>query len=393
MLIRSTLLALEYQRHRAPHPFHALRAFTRDQFALLLRVIRLGIQDHYRLARLELECTYQGLNYKNAVVHAPPWRLPASFATLQAADLPEHPLIHAAYLSKVLRTEPLVSPDAITALHRLLSPKGLKARWTGVIKIGNDAAPVAGQAKVAVCVHLFYPDLWPTFRTALENIPEAWDLYVSVPAYACTPILAQIAQEHPNAWFLPCANRGRDVLPFLRWLELGVFDRYDAVCKLHTKRSPHVQDGNRWLEQVLQSLLGSTQAVTTTLQKFRTSEVGLIGPRGLLIEPRHRAHQGGNRALLQALAHQVSLPQTALLSPFFAGTMFWFKPGALSMLRAMGLKEKDFPIEMAQTDGTLAHALERLIWPLVEHAGYRVDCVEGHATDNGPAFVTHQARV
>ena len=388
MLIRSTLLALAYQRHRAHHPLTALRAFFHDQFALLLRLASLGIQNHIYLTKLELECADMGLNYKSTMVDAPPWRLPAGFVAMRASDLPDHPLINAAYLAEVLRQEPQVAPAAIPALQQLLLPDGLKARWTGVPGIDEESLPLHQTATVAVCLHLFYPDLWPTLRTALANIPETWDLYVSVPTYACTPRLAQIAQEHPNVCFLPCANRGRDVLPFLRWLELGVFDRYDAVCKLHTKRSPHVQDGNRWLEQVLHSLLGGTQAVMDTLHKFRTSETGLIGPRALLIEPEHRAHKGGNRAMLQALTHRASLPQSALGSPFFAGTMFWFKPSALGLLRALALKATDFPIEMAQTDGTPAHALERLIWPLVEQAGYRVDCVGERAVENVPAFVT-----
>lgn len=387
-MIRSTLLALAYQRHRAHHPLTALRAFLRDQLALILRLARLGIQNHLRLTRLELECADMGLHYKSTIVDAPPWRLPAEFVAMHTSGLPEHPLINAGYLTEILRREPQVSPEAIPALHQLILPDGLKARWTGVPRFGEETVPVAQKAKVAVCMHLFYPDLWPVFSEALANIPEAWDLYVSVPTYACTPSLAQIAQEHPNVRFLPCANRGRDVLPFLRWLELGAFDRYDAVCKLHTKRSPHVQDGNSWLEQMLHSLLGDAGLVTEMLQKLRTSEIGLIGPQALLIRPEHRTHKGGNRALLQALAHQASLSQTALESPFFAGTMFWFKPAALSSLRAMRLKEENFPIEMAQTDGTPAHALERLFWPLVVQAGYRVDCVGEGAAENGPAFVT-----
>lgn len=388
LLIRSTLLALAYQRNRAHHPLAALRAFLRDQLALILRLARLGIQNHLRLTRLELEGADMGLHYKSSIVDAPPWRLPAEFVAMGASGLPEHPLINAGYLTEILGREPQISPEAIPALNQLLLPDGLKARWTGVPRFGEESVLVAQKAKVAVCMHLFYPDLWPIFSKALANIPEAWDLYVSVPSYACTPSLGQIAQEHPNVWFLPCANRGRDVLPFLRWLELGVFDRYDAICKLHTKRSPHVQDGNRWLEQVLHSLLENVQAVTETLQKFRTAQIGLIGPRALLIEPEHRAHKGGNRTLLQTLAHQAALPQSALDSPFFAGTMFWFKPPALARLRALALKETDFPLEMAQTDGTPAHALERLIWPLVEQAGYHVDCVGEQAAEHGPAFVT-----
>lgn len=390
VLVRSAKLALAYQRSRASHPLMALRAFIGDQLAFFLRLLRLGPRHHIQLARLELECADAGLGYANkGSAHAPPWRLPESFVTLQASELPQHPLIDAAYLSQIVSAQPGTPLGAIPALRQLLSPDGLSSRWAGVPRIGKVPLPITRDARVAVCVHLFYPDLWPTLRTALENIPETWDLYVSVPEYACTPSLAQIAKEHPNVWFLPCANRGRDVFPFLRWLEMGVFDRYDAVCKLHTKRSPHVPDGNRWLKQVLQSLLGETKTVAETLEKIRTTQLGLMGPRALLIEPSHRTHKGGNRQILQSLATKASLPAASLESPFFAGTMFWFKPAALSGLRAMALKEEDFSIEMAQTDGTTAHALERLIWPLIEQAGYRLECIGNEAaTDTAPAFVT-----
>jgi len=101
----------------------------------------------------------------------------------------------------------------------------------------------------------------------------------------------------------------------------------------------------------------------------------MIGPQPLLIGPDHPIHRGGNQRIVKALATRASLPITALDRPFFAGTMFWFRPSALTRLRALNLKEEDFPLEMGQTDGTLAHALERLIAPLMEASGFRVDSI------------------
>lgn len=386
MIIQSAMHELTYERARASHPLVALRAFFRDQQVSLARLFQLGPRRHVDLARLELACARAGLGYpKTDAADAPPWRLPEAFATLPVDALPAHPLIEPAYLSSLVGDP---ADGALPALRQLLSATGLDGRWTGVPRVGHASLPMPGNARVAVCLHLFYPDLWPLLRTALNAIPEPWDLYVSVPDFACTPALARMAEEHPAVRFLPCSNRGRDVLPFLRWLEMGVFDRYDAVIKLHSKRSPHVKDGTRWLECVLQSLLGEREAVAALLERMRkTSEIGLIGPQALLIDAGHRAHMGGNRSVLEALATRAHLPRAALERPFFAGTMFWFRPAAFTGLRAMAFQEADFPIEMAQTDGTPAHALERLIWPLVEQAGYRLEGMgERVNMDTGPIY-------
>lgn len=53
--------------------------------------------------------------------------------------------------------------------------------------------------------------------------------------------------------------------------------------------------------------------------------------------------------------------------------MFWFKPVALAKLLACRSVQDDlFEIEATQTDGTLAHALERLMGAAALSAGYHL---------------------
>lgn len=388
VLWRSAKMKLAYERSRAPNPLDALRAFINGQKTSLARLWRLGFHDYVALTRLEVACAQAGLGYPRAKgSDGPPWRLPENFVSLLAEDLPPHPLIDPKRLSSLINEQPDAPPGALAAIHLLLSPESLSSRWVGVPRI-YDGLSISGTARVAVCIHLFYPALWPTLRLALEAIPEPWDLYISVPNFACSQTLAKIAEEHPAVRFLPCVNRGRDVLPFLQWQKLGVFDRYDAVCKLHSKRSTHMSDGAEWLTQVLLSLLEDSRIVTGILTRLRTSEVGLIGPQSLRIDASHPAHRGKNHKVLDAIAKRASLPKDKLASPFFAGTMFWFKPAALTGLRGLALHENEFPMEMGQTDGTPAHALERLIWPLVEQAGFSVEVTAGNATSTSPRFIT-----
>jgi hypothetical protein len=373
-LLASAGLTFLYARARAPHPAAAVANFCRLEYSALQRMLRLGLSRHVNLARLELECAQAGLSYPHgAGAPGPPWRLPDDFASMACSDLPAHPAIDATLLAQLNDCSPEAPDDAVNCLRQLLLPDGLSARWNGIRRIGEREHRRPTTARIAVCLHLFYPELWPALRLELEVIPEPWDLYVTVPEFACTDALRRIAADHPATYFLPCKNRGRDVLPFLRLLELGVLDPYEAVCKLHGKRSLHMKDGAQWLARVLASMLGSSKAVAKLLQHLRgRPTVGLVGPKGLAIRSGNPLHRAGNHRAVVALAEKAALSPAAQDSPFFAGTMFWFRPAALDGLRALALTDDDFPLEMGQTDGTTAHAIERLIWPLVEQGGYEV---------------------
>jgi lipopolysaccharide biosynthesis protein len=54
------------------------------------------------------------------------------------------------------------------------------------------------------------------------------------------------------------------------------------------------------------------------------------------------------------------------------GTMFWARPAALEPLFALNLAADDYPAEPLPKDGTLLHALERLLPFAAEKAGYTV---------------------
>ena len=374
--IESARLLLAYERARAPNAAIAARRFLRGQSHAIRRALRLGTSACKRLLQLELACAAAGLGYQTrGQAPAYPWQLPDAFVDMPAASLPTHPLIEPGLLTELAGAEQSKdAPCTIDALSRLLETDSFPGRWHGIPRIERDGPMPQGAARVAVCLHLFYPDLWPRLHLALQAIPEPWDLYVTVPEFACTRALERVALDHPSVRFLPGTNRGRDVLPFLRLLERGVFDRYDAVCKLHSKRSPHMNSGDAWLDQVLLALLGSADSVKTLLSRFRSDpRLGLIGPKALAIHPGNPLHRTKNRVAIDAVSARGAVGTAAASAPFFAGTMFWFRPKAMTSVRNLGLTAEDFPLEMAQTDGTLAHAVERLFWPLVERSDYSVD--------------------
>jgi len=55
---------------------------------------------------------------------------------------------------------------------------------------------------------------------------------------------------------------------------------------------------------------------------------------------------------------------------FPLGTMFWARPAALAPLWDLGLQPADFPPEPAADDGTVLHAIERLLPAVCEATGH-----------------------
>jgi rhamnosyltransferase len=57
---------------------------------------------------------------------------------------------------------------------------------------------------------------------------------------------------------------------------------------------------------------------------------------------------------------------------FFAGTMFWLAPKAMTALHAATGETVEFDLENGKQDGTLAHAWERAFCLIARDAGYMV---------------------
>ena len=63
------------------------------------------------------------------------------------------------------------------------------------------------------------------------------------------------------------------------------------------------------------------------------------------------------------------------LPPFFEfpiGTMFWARVDALRPLFELKISRDEYPEEPVPDDGTILHALERLLPFVAQHVGYRL---------------------
>ena len=192
---------------------------------------------------------------------------------------------------------------------------------------------------------------------------------------AMTELQDQLAQQKPPpdkhqlADIQQHPHRGRDILPFLEVAD-ALLDGGDAVVlKLHTKRSPHREDGDAWRRDLVASLT-DPHAVQEAIRELGRpgADVGLVGPRGHVVCAEQ--HVGGNAATLAYLRARLGLEGPAP-KQFFAGSMFITTLHALRPLLDAHLGRWEFEPEAGQLDGTMAHAIERVITACVEAQGLR----------------------
>jgi lipopolysaccharide biosynthesis protein len=271
------------------------------------------------------------------------------------------------------------------AAYGIAAESPLLSRPIGAATRAVEPLPASGtSAKVLVVAHVFYPEVWPDIEVRLARIPEAYDLLVTLvkgPAESLEPYLLR---RFPGVRIQHVPNYGRDQGPLIELANMGLFDGYDAVLKVHTKRSRHRIDGDAWRVALLDAVLPSPAAVRRFLELLRRDpDVGIIAPSGHVRGPET---WGSDRELVESLASRMpfAFDPDALRYP--AGSMYWARPWLLSRLADLQLTQAHFESEADHLDGSTAHALERYIGVSAAVAG--LDLVEA---DDVPSRL-HRAR-
>jgi len=230
--------------------------------------------------------------------------------------------------------------------------------------------PAPGQ--VALHVHVFYPELLAPILERLGHNHVKPDLFLSFSDPALEPAIRQTLAAHQRQASLhPVPNRGRDIGPLLSELGQHLDQAYAFHGHLHTKKSVLIDGGTaeRWREFLLVNLLGDAgrpmaDQILATMQEH--PDLGLVFPDdpGCLGWTDNRTHA-------ESLATRLQLPPLPEAINFPVGTMFWARRGALSRLYQLGLSWDDYPAEPLGYDGTMLHAIERLLPQICLASGQR----------------------
>jgi lipopolysaccharide biosynthesis protein/glycosyltransferase involved in cell wall biosynthesis len=239
-------------------------------------------------------------------------------------------------------------------------------------KLALPSAARENKARKALLVHCFYVDILEEIL-GFGGVGEFDALLVTTSSQEAAKDIEQLLEKAWKAKYKIriVENRGRDIAPFLNEF-LDEYVKYDYVCKVHTKRSPHLFEfGEKWRTYLYHNLFGSKSIVEKQVLLFESdSKVGITYPVPMVGTTNNTWDD--NKDIADSLLREVGADVSRLdfeSLEYPSATMFWFRPKALGkMLGAFSYSR--FPPEPIPIDGTIAHALERVVQFVCEDAGY-----------------------
>jgi hypothetical protein len=231
----------------------------------------------------------------------------------------------------------------------------------------------------ALLVHGFYPDmLEEMFGCMAPGERASMDLYLTTPLENMNrveEVLRSLGWVRVRMFGVE--NRGRDMAPFLHeLLPAALAQGHQWFFKLHTKRSQHLAGGRSWAEHLINSLLRPGRPAALIQRLKGNPRLALLAPAGSVLSV--------GVCLVHNSTHLLSLLEKTgiqgrwfLGQSFVAGSMFAGRLEALRPLLEITPPLACFELEEGQTDGTLAHAFERLLGAVVADGGFALEELPG----------------
>jgi lipopolysaccharide biosynthesis protein/glycosyltransferase involved in cell wall biosynthesis len=219
--------------------------------------------------------------------------------------------------------------------------------------------------KIAVHLHLFYPDMLDQCVKYLNNIPVRFDLYVSITEKNDRDEIAEFLQSHINLLnkviLKKVSNRGRDLAPMI--IDFGEdLLKHDFVAHIHTNKSPQDPHLNDYFVGIMDTLFGSPSNIYQIF-KLLLNDAKFVYPapnKEIFMEESgwKDNYIPAQNLLPKLLGENI---ESYPLIEFPQGSMFWATSNAIGKFLKFPLKHTDFPLEPIPPDEIKVHALERLL--------------------------------
>lgn len=281
--------------------------------------------------------------------------------------LKQHPEAYYAGLSPLAHYLANPDPNQVAAFAPKWQPKD-QLRPT----IDTD---LINQQKIAICLHIFYPDFIDYYLDCLRHFPTQFDVFITVAQddwHASITEKFQTLDKIQRLEVRTAVNRGRNFGPLL--VEFGqTLLEYDLFCHLHSKKSLYSgRAQTQWADYLGEYLLRDCHVIARAISFMaQNDDCGLYYPTFFPMMPDWVNHWLKNIPHRERFYAQWGIKDRSDFLAYPVGGMFWAKPQALKPLLEQPHQYDDFPAEPLPNDGSELHALERCIGLLAEQQGYK----------------------
>lgn len=236
--------------------------------------------------------------------------------------------------------------------------------------------------KIAVCLHLFYPDMFEQIVPYLNNLKHPYKLYINLCHGEYNKEQVDLIYNYkPDAIIDVSINKGVDVGGFLNTFK-KIDPDTDLIIKIHTKKgigSESVQSNsvkrngltvamksaNRWFHNMMVGVLKDDNSVNKIINEFKTNQkCGMVGFK--LFDS-----IGPNKNEIIKILNLININKNLIGGDFIGGTIFWVKYDILK--KYLTDKTIDTILE-SMSDGYVIepspqHAMERIFGYMVKSEG------------------------
>jgi len=232
------------------------------------------------------------------------------------------------------------------------------------------------QPRLLVHLHVFYPEQAEYFARKLGNVNGVdMSLFITAPKEVL-PALKPLMKFKPE--IVVVANKGYDILPFIKVLRRVKLDNYDYILKLHTKRTSGIDyfrrgryfTGGWWRKLLVESLVGSPKIFADNLALLENNpRVGMVGDWYCVRSDTPEEVRNFDIRPYTGNAGRIT---------YIAGTMFLARAEPYGQILKWGISEKDFESTPGWVHShTFSHLVERLMGFVITMRGYEIVGVGG----------------
>ncbi len=258
-----------------------------------------------------------------------------------------------------------------------------KNKLNYILPVRHEIGNIRRGLKTVVIVHLYYTDTVSKYLEYIKLIPNDMDIIITISNRELKDILykAEVCKTK-KCTIIEKKNRGRDISALVVACRERI-KNYDYICFIHDKKeksSELKEDIAEWTRCLWENVIGSSEYINNILTTFYNNK-----SLGLLVPPIPMSKKfsfyistwSNNFQKTKELAERMNLVSNLDIHkpPITLGTVFWAKTLALKKLFDIKWKYEDFDEEPLKDNGTLSHAIERILAYVAQDAGYETGWV------------------